>query len=463
MNGRTLHVLLVAGVASLGGVIGGSAEPTNGLNGVGPTEPRHAKERSLVASESAGPWDGVSLDFRALTQSTVGARSNTHVVPIATDVALAIDGDFDLGGFIFKDGVPFIHNDGGQAYENTALGINALVSATPGSPYSFDGERNTALGYRALQYNTEGRLNTGLGVDTLRYNTTGDRNTALGDAALISNQTGGDNVGLGLSALASNTYGFKNVAVGNGALVFNVGGPRNTAIGYRALLYNLSGSNTAVGSYALVNNTYGSRNTAVGYKAGENWTTGDHNIAIGSGSEGYSGETATIRIGGYGYQFRTFIEGIRGATTYYDDAVPVLIDSANQLGTVSSSARVKEDVQDLADRSEPLVDLRPVAFRYKKPFRGGSRPIQFGLLAEEVAEVFPELVVYDRDGQPETVKYHLLPTLLLNELQKEKSRSRELHAEVDGLNDRLEEQARLLVELRRTVADLEARTVSRRE
>ena len=154
-----------------------------------------------------------------------------------------------------------------------------------------------------------------------------------------------------------------------------------------------------------------------------------------------AGEAHTLRIG-YGTgtatfeQTRAFISGIRGTTTGNAGAVAVLIDSNGQLGTVSSSRRYKEDIADMAEVSHRLLELRPVTFRFKKAFADGEKPIQFGLIAEEVAEVFPELVVYNDEGQPETVKYHLLSTMLLNELQR-------LRAEV--------------VELRETQAIVQAR------
>jgi len=158
----------------------------------------------------------------------------------------------------------------------------------------------------------------------------------------------------------------------------------------------------------------------VGNRAGELYTTGSDNIAIGN--SGVAGESATIRIGNSEVgtsQGRTFVAGISGVTTGIDDAVPVLVDSAGQLGTVSSSRRYKEDIEDMAGASESLLSLRPVTFRYKKTFKDGDKPIQYGLIAEEVAEVFPDLVVYTEDGEPETVKYHLIATMLLNELQKQ--------------------------------------------
>src|SRR5262249_41630858 len=158
-------------------------------------------------------------------------------------------------------------------------------------------------------------------------------------------------------------------------------------------------------------------------------TSGDNNIIIGS-SSGSAGMANTTIIGDGTNQTRVFITGIRGVTTVNNNASPVVIDSAGQLGTISSSRRFKEDIQDMGSASEDLMRLRPVTFRYKQPFGDGSKPIQYGLIAEEVAEVFPDLVARDADGAIETVKYQLLDSLLLNEMQK-------LNVEVAQLKARL--------------------------
>ena len=189
----------------------------------------------------------------------------------------------------------------------------------------------------------------------------------------------------------------------------------------QALFFNSTGNrNTANGTYALYNAT-GHRNVALGFNAGNAITTGVDNIMIGAGQKGKANDTGVIRIGISTYQKKAFIAGIRGVTTGLANAVPVVIDANGQLGTISSSRRVKEDIQPMGSASERLLELRPVTFRYKQPYEDGGQPVQFGLVAEEVAQVFPELVVYGEDGEPETVSYHLLATLLLNEFQKERS------------------------------------------
>jgi hypothetical protein len=239
---------------------------------------------------------------------------------------------------------------------------------------------------------------------------------------------------VGDRALRANTYGYSNTASGSSALSSNTTGFYNTASGADALYSNQTGSrNTASGYYALRGNINGSGNTALGHFAGVN-TTGSHNILINN--TGASAESNVLRIGagtgaGSSELDKAFIQGIFGRIVANDTATGVLIDSAGQLGTISSSRALKQDVQDLGPLAGRLLELRPVAFRFKQHVASDpATPLQFGLIAEEVAEVFPELVVYDEAGKPQTVKYHLLSSLLLGELQKQ-------HRELEGLRTRL--------------------------
>jgi hypothetical protein len=218
----------------------------------------------------------------------------------------------------------------------------------------------------------------------------------------------------------------------------------NTAIGVGTLANNTTGTgNTATGQGALASNTTGHNNIAIGYLAASN-VTGGNNIHVGN--TGSASDSGTIRIGsstsfdcdlfGFGPhgpcgpQTSFFAAGIRDTTTANNDALPVLIDSAGQLGTVSSSRRFKEDIQDMGDASNGLMRLRPVTFRYQKPFADGSKPIQYGLIAEEMAEVYPDLVARSADGQIETVKHQVLDSMLLNEVQR-------LNKENQALQERL--------------------------
>jgi len=307
-------------------------------------------------------------------------------------------------------------NDTSDVNFNTGMGYGALGGPAP----SNGGCCNTASGYAALYSNTTGVSNTASGYFALKYNTTGSYNAASGESALYSNTTADYNTASGVNALYSNTSAYYNTASGYGALYSN-NGNSNTASGYEALYANTSGTqNTATGLHALAANTTGSNNIAEGYHGGYNLTTGSYNIDIGS--PGVKAESGVIRIGTItgttSTQSAAYIAGIYGVTTT-TAGTAVFIDSSGQLGTVSSSIRYKEDVQPMADTSERLLKLRPVKFRYKKADASGEKPIQYGLIAEEVAEVYPELVVRDATtGRIDGVRYEELAPMLLNEVQK---------------------------------------------
>jgi hypothetical protein len=263
--------------------------------------------------------------------------------------------------------------------------------------------------------------NFSAGLSAMGISSGGSYDTAVGDYALALNETGVGNVAVGESALFLNSSGNSNVGVGYGA-------PINNATG---------NSNTAVGAYALQGgeNTTGSANTALGASAGVNLVTGSGNIYIANMGE--NTESGVTRIGTAGSQTTTFIAGVYGVHTGVGNAVPVLIDSNGNLGTVASSRRYKEDIQDMADATNGLMRLGPVTFRYKKPLDDGSKPIQYGLIAEEVAEVYPDLVARSADGQIETVKYRLLDSMLLNELQKQDKTIAAQKEQIRSLEERL--------------------------
>jgi hypothetical protein len=316
----------------------------------------------------------------------------------------------------------------GAALANTALGMWALSSNTSGSS-------NTAIGNGSLTANTIGAGNSAMGMGALGANTTGNYNTATGVQALRSNTSGNANTAIGMDTLEQNSTGYDNTAVGNDALHESTTGFFNTAVGVNALLWDTTGAqNTAVGAGALTFLTSGNSNIAVGNLAGAYLTTGTYNVHIAN--QGLSTDTNVIRIGDT-HQTNTFVAGIRGVTTAANDAIPVVIDSAGQLGTVSSSRRFKEDIRDMDEASSGLSRLRPVTFRYKKPYADGSKPIQYGLIAEEVAEVYPDLVARSADGQIETVKYQVLDSMLLNEMQRQQAVIRGLEQQNQDLQRRL--------------------------
>src|SRR5882724_2416644 len=373
--------------------------------------------------------------------------------PTARAVTPAPDGGYGNGNTAEGDDALFSNTTGSA---NTASGDNALQNNTTGSD-------NTANGFFALSSNTTGVSNTATGVGTLQSNITGSDNTANGNAALASN-TGSDNTASGSQALYSNTSGNYNTGDGFQALYSNKTGIYNTASGFQALLSNTSGvENTAVGVVALANNTTGRENTAngvnalrsnstgnyntaegygalfgnttgslniaIGTDAGFNLTTGNNNIVIGANVLGNAGESGKIRIGKQGTQTATYIAGIYGKTVTSGTKVGVMIDSTGKLGTVVSSARFKEAIKPMDKASEALLQLKPVTFRYRHELDPDGVS-QFGLIAEQVEKVNPDLVVRDEDGKVNTVRYEAVNAMLLNELLKEHRKVEELASTV---------------------------------
>ena len=337
------------------------------------------------------------------------------------------DGDVDVSGSIWKGGVRFLSSVG---ISNTFLGANA-------GNVTMTGSYNTATGNTALYSNTTGFSNTASGTYALLNNTTGAYNTASGTGALNSNTTSWNNTASGAWALGFNTTGNANTASGAWALSSNTTGYQNTASGVWALQQTTGYRNTASGVSALSENTTGWNNVAVGFDAGFNATTGSNNIYLGADVTGSAGESNTMYLGLQGTQTKTVVAGIRGITTGLADAVPVLIDSAGQLGTVSSSRRFKENIRDMGETSRAIFALRPVTFRYTQAYTDGAKPLQYGLVAEEVADVFPALAVYNADGGVDTVHYETLSVLLLNEVQQQQQRIDAQRIEIELLKARL--------------------------
>jgi len=319
-----------------------------------------------------------------------------------------------------------------QGFEDLYLGTSA------GNPGTSTGNRNTALGEYALTSNTSGSDNTAVGAEACFYNTTGSSNTGIGSFALGSNTTGQVNTAVGSGALPSNTTGDANSVLGVNAMDFNTTGSSNTAVGFLALFGNSTGNNnTAVGANALTSAT-GSGNIALGRLAGSSISSGGNNIDIGNSAP--SNESDTIRIGNT--QTKAFLAGVNGATSASGTAV--FVNSSGQLGTVTSSLRFKEDVADMGEASDALMKLRPVTFHYKAPYDDGSHLLQYGLVAEEVAKVYPDLVQYDDKGKPFTVRYHEINTMLLNELQKQHGTIAEQQAQLAQQEARIQRLEALL-------------------
>jgi hypothetical protein len=282
---------------------------------------------------------------------------------------------------------------------------------------------STVQGEDALINNTVGVENTAIGSQALFSNTTGIENTATGWSALTSNITGSSNTAIGGQALSANSDGNFNTATGSGALFSNTTGSGNTATGESALSSNFEGgSNTAVGYWALLH-TSGERNIGIGAFAGADLTTGDDNIDIGN--IGIGNESNTIRIGTVGKQTRTIIAGISGTTV--PNGVGVIVGTSGRLGTVVSSVRFKDSIKPMDKASEAILALNPVTFHYKPELDPEGIP-QFGLVAEEVEKVNPDLVARDEQGKPYTVRYDAVNAMLLNEFLKEHRKVQQLEA-----------------------------------
>jgi trimeric autotransporter adhesin len=334
--------------------------------------------------------------------------------------------------------------DGGYPGGNTAEGQNALFNLTTGT-------YNTALGLFSLRSNTTGNFNTATGAGTLFLNTA-DGNTATGAGALLSNTIAVRNTANGAFTLFSNTTGIENVANGYQALFNNTSGSENTANGAFALFHNTTGhDNAANGQAALVSNTTGNDNAADGVTALDNNTTGSNNIAVGStagfnlttgdfnidiGNNGVTGEAFTIRIGDVEAQTRAFIAGIFAVAV---TGTGVVVDSDGQLGVAASSQRFKDEIKPMDEASEAILALKPVTFRYKHEIDPKRIP-QFGLVAEEVAKVNPDLVACDAKGEPYTVRYDAVNAMLLNEFLKERRKVQEQEATIADLRSAMARQ-----------------------
>jgi hypothetical protein len=296
-----------------------------------------------------------------------------------------------------------------------AIGVSALRN-------NVTGNFNTAVGHDALVANQVSG-NTAVGFRAAYSNTTGESNTAVGYAALLANDAGSDNTAIGNGALYSNTGGINNVANGFQALYSNADGGNNTANGGGALGSNTTGSqNTADGLLALGLNSTGSNNVAIGYLAGYG-VTGSGNVCIGEGVDGAAGENDTTRI-------RNVYDSVATGRAVY-------VDSDNKIGTLSSSRRYKEQIKPMDNASESLFVLQPVTFRYKKEI-DPARALSFGLIAEDVARIDPDLIIRDEKGKPQTVRYEAVNAMLLNEFLKE--------------HRKVEEQQVAITELKATVA-----------
>jgi len=368
---------------------------------------------------------------------------------------------------------------------NTALGWRSLFSTT-------DGSFNTGVGGGALLLNT-GSSNTAVGAAALLLNTTASNSTAVGTDTLVNNAAD-DNTATGAFALSANTTGgtletvagvFEvgpNTAVGSHALERNVDGSANTAMGYNTLHSQVSGqvstgfpqfaANTAVGFEALANVTgsaggENALNTAFGYQALFDFTDGTSNVAVGAlAGTGLTSGIDNIYIGtgaGAGLANESNHTYIQNINTNLQDFSAGVIDyvtvdlDTGLLGhtAVVSSQRYKDDIKPLAKSSEALFALKPVSFRLKKEYNP-KQPLGFGLVAEEVEKVNPDLVYRNNKGQAESVRYEMVNAMLLNEFLKEHKKVEEQETRISQLKSESAEREQTIGALKKGMGLLTA-------
>jgi hypothetical protein len=440
---------------------------------------------AAYAQVPRGTWSGNDISDTTYFNTGMGTDALFSVTPTACNGNLHVDGCYNtaagykalyfdsIGDNNTASGYEALYNNT-TGYGNVATGVNALYNNTEGNYdtaigtgslyFNTQGSNNTAVGSAALNFNTTGNGNTATGSSTLNYNTTGSYNTANGNGALFNNTTGYSNTATGGSALEANTTGSSNTASGSGALALNTAGSNMVAVGLGALQNvnlvaqspntTVPGNMTAIGYQALSNDTTGVDNIALGYEAGFHVTTGGNNIHIGN--EGTAADNKVIKIGTEGTQKKTIIAGIYSNTTV--SGLAVVIGSTGELGVVASSERLKTDIATMGSATEKLQQLRPVTFHYKNDQQGELR---YGLIAEEVAKAYPELVVRDESGRIDGVRYDELAPMLLNEMQREHSALVAQHeadvARIGALEKKVAEVDELKQQLSVVIEELKAR------
>jgi hypothetical protein len=424
------------------------ATPTANNNSRGKQGPQGAA--------SAGPtnFSGSTTDqIVGVTQSGGGAginamaSSNTVVATATASAGRAVRG-IAAGGS--GEGVvgeaTFTHGSGvgvkGSSSSTRGTGVRGIAIATSGITRGVSAYVNSPSGIAGVFDNAaNGEIISGQTQGFERFSVDGSGNVnvygsyKIGEVVTLSANNGLDDLFVGGLAGERNTAGAYDVFAGYSAGLFNTSGRYNTFTGYAAGLNNTTGEfNTFYGYQAGYENLTGSYNLELGYYAGGRSNSGSNNIYLGYEGPLTGSESYTLRLGtaynngpceyqpGPCGQNVTYIAGIFGSVV---DAqgVPVYVDDKGQMGTVVSSRRFEEGVKDMGDHSETMMKLRPVTFFNKSQGDQSERGRQYGLIAEEVAQVYPELVAYDKDGQPYSVRYQYLSTMLLNEVQKQYRRA----------------------------------------
>jgi len=404
--------------------------------------------------------------------ATALAAGASTAAPPPDVVASDASGNTAMGDSALRDlGIPNCQN--AQSCYNTAAGAGSLYSNSVGndnSGFGFqtlnsvtNGVDNSAMGYRALLKNQTGNFNSAFGSGALTANTSswnsafgfnalsrstsGNENSAFGMAALELNVSGTSNAAFGYFALNSNESGGSNSAFGDFALAYHMGSD-NTGVGSNAMVYGTGNDNTAIGAYALGSNANGSSNIAVGYAAGAD-IVGSHNIDIAS--SGSSSDNGVIRIGTSSKQTKTFISGIENSKITGN---AVYVTSSGQLGVLASSERYKDRIQTMGERSDRMQLLRPVTFHLKSDPKGN---VQYGLIAEEVVKIYPELVVRDETGKIQGVRYDELAPMLLNEMQKQRKQIAAQNDKIQAQDEKFAKLVKINEALMSAIANVDGR------
>lgn len=386
---------------------------THGINTSGATDTvTVAINNAITLGDLANLAAGVAALTIATGDITFTATNNVGNLNMVNTHSSGNAGVVEWGGN------RWIHNfgdnvgDGGNVFMGKNAGNFTLTTGTA--------TRLVGIGQDCLQDVTTGTTTVGIGYQALANMTSGSANVAIGYWAMRDATTAAQNMCFGFASGFVMTTATGNNLIGDHSGNFLTTGGGNTGIG--RFVYTL-GSTSGL--------TTGNFNISIGDSSGQNFTGSESNNIL-LNSFGTTGDNNILRFGrttgsGTGDLAKVFIQGIRGVTTDVNDAIAVLIDSAGQLGTVSSSKRYKENIQPI--KSESVLALQPVSFFYKSHT---NKKIQYGLIAEEVDKVMPELVIY-KDDLPESVKYHDLPVLLLNEIKK-------LNHRIATLEERLQKE-----------------------
>jgi hypothetical protein len=413
--------LLVRDFVQVGSLIIGSDGSVNSLTVTG-----NEHVNGSVSIDGQLFVDGKQITTTSSSGNVTGpTQSTTHAIAIFTDSS---------GKVIGQSSAPVTLDT-----SNNIAGVNNLtvtgninLPTTSGSGNGVITQNGSSLVHTfTTEPGSVGDLNLFIGTQAGNFTSTQGENVGIGPLTLSSITNATEEVAIGSQALQHDSTGNDNTAIGTQAMQTLVSGNNNVAVGYQALnVLNGNNNNTAIGTQALSNLGSGTMNIGLGYQAGMNLTSGNNNVYIAN--IGVASESDIIRIGTSGTQTACYISGINGVTSAGGTAV--YVNSSGQLGTVPSSRRYKKDIRNMASVTALLSTLRPVTFKYI-PERDASGELNYGLIAEEVAERMPDLVIY-KDGQPETVKYHMLPAILLKALQELIAQHEDFTKRIERLENR---------------------------